>query len=214
MRDVTIHQARQDRSRETHERLLDAAEEVLETRSFAETSIAEIARRAGFTVGAFYGRFRGKDALLEALEERLRELYAVEVARLRILVEQGVSLEALLTALLEAVVRTFRDRRGLALTLTEAARSHPELRQRRERLNAGLAAELTELLLSRSEEIRHEYPQEALGVALLMAMATLRETVLNADFWPRGQGPEAEPLIREVRRALLAYLREPKPSEP
>src|SRR5947208_15475116 len=60
----------QTRSQETLDRILDAAERVLEKKSFTEATLAEIMERAGVTVGAFYRRFPDKDALLHLLDER------------------------------------------------------------------------------------------------------------------------------------------------
>src|SRR3954468_25099297 len=60
----------QTRSQETLDRILDAAERVLEEKSFTEATLAEIMERAGVTVGAFYRRFPDKDALLHLLDER------------------------------------------------------------------------------------------------------------------------------------------------
>ena len=42
----------QTRSQETLDRILDAAERVLEEKSFTEATLAEIMERAGVTVGA------------------------------------------------------------------------------------------------------------------------------------------------------------------
>src|SRR3982751_1652117 len=60
----------QTRSQETLDRILDAAERVLEEKAFGEATLAEIMERAGVTVGAFYRRFADKDALLHHLDER------------------------------------------------------------------------------------------------------------------------------------------------
>src|SRR3954464_7813919 len=60
----------QSRSQETLDRILDAAEQVLEAKAFGEATLAEIMERAGVTVGAFYRRFPDKDALLHHLDER------------------------------------------------------------------------------------------------------------------------------------------------
>src|SRR5881398_1851649 len=66
----------QTRSQETLDRILDAAESVLEEKSFSEATLVEIMERAGVTVGAFYRRFPDKDALLHLLDERFfAELY-------------------------------------------------------------------------------------------------------------------------------------------
>lgn len=65
-----VRAARQERSRHTLEALLDAAELLLQTRSFQSLSLAELVRTAGVTTGAFYGRFKAKDDLLPALYQR------------------------------------------------------------------------------------------------------------------------------------------------
>lgn len=53
----------------TRERLLIAAAEVFAEKGYDRAGVQEIARRAGFTTGAIYGRFDGKaDLLLAALE--------------------------------------------------------------------------------------------------------------------------------------------------
>src|SRR4051812_49035861 len=72
-----FHPPRQHRSQETLDRILDAAEHVLDAKPFAEATLGEIMDRAGVTVGAFYRRFPDKDALLHLLDERFfAELYA------------------------------------------------------------------------------------------------------------------------------------------
>ena len=62
-----IRPPQQARSQETLERLLDAAETLVAEKGFDDTPVAEVARRAGSSVGAFYTRFPDKDALLHAL---------------------------------------------------------------------------------------------------------------------------------------------------
>src|SRR3954447_2000622 len=64
----------QSRSRATLDRLLDATAALLAEKPFDEMTVAEIARRAGTSVGAFYGRFPDKDALLDSFDERFFNL--------------------------------------------------------------------------------------------------------------------------------------------
>ena len=60
----------QVRSRRTMEKLFTAAERVFVRDGFAAASVAGIAREAGVSVGAFYGRFADKHAFLEAFFDR------------------------------------------------------------------------------------------------------------------------------------------------
>jgi AcrR family transcriptional regulator len=60
----------QSRAR-TRQQLLEAAAEVFSERGFYGASVEEIAERAGYTRGAFYAHFAGKDdAFLALLDER------------------------------------------------------------------------------------------------------------------------------------------------
>lgn len=69
----------QVRSRRTMEKLFTAAERVFVRDGFAAASVAEIAREAGVSVGAFYGRFADKHAFLEAFFDRSFERSRAEI---------------------------------------------------------------------------------------------------------------------------------------
>ncbi len=54
-------------------RILDAFEELLQTRSYAQLKINDIAREANTGAGSIYARFRDKRSILLAVQHRLRE---------------------------------------------------------------------------------------------------------------------------------------------
>jgi AcrR family transcriptional regulator len=58
---------RQKRGQVTFDALIDTAFALLAEREFDEISIAELAQKAGYSVGAFYARFRSKDELFDAM---------------------------------------------------------------------------------------------------------------------------------------------------
>jgi AcrR family transcriptional regulator len=74
----------QERSRETVERILEAAEQEIGSRGLAAAGTRAIAARAGLSVGALYRFFPDKDAIVEALTRRyladLTPAYAATVA--------------------------------------------------------------------------------------------------------------------------------------
>ena len=78
----TVARPKQARSEQTLQRLLDAAERLIEERGVAGVSIPEIARSARSSVGGFYARFRDKNELLRALEERFFQEQRERVDRL------------------------------------------------------------------------------------------------------------------------------------
>src|SRR5436190_20882359 len=65
----------------TRERLLGAARSVFARSGFHGASVEEIASRAGFSTGALYSNFDGKEDLFLALMEKEIEEHAREIAR-------------------------------------------------------------------------------------------------------------------------------------
>jgi AcrR family transcriptional regulator len=74
-----------ERREATHARLVEAATKVVARRGFHAATVDEIAAEAGFSVGALYSNFRGKDDLFLAVfeshlrwyEERLEDTAAI-----------------------------------------------------------------------------------------------------------------------------------------
>tara|TARA_R110002073_G_scaffold19336_7_gene70711 strand:+ start:5335 stop:5982 length:648 start_codon:yes stop_codon:yes gene_type:complete len=73
-----VKPAAQDRAKKTRDKLLAAFESLLREKSFEAMSVAEIAARAGLSVGAVYRRFENKDAFIPAIFD----LYRARVERL------------------------------------------------------------------------------------------------------------------------------------
>jgi AcrR family transcriptional regulator len=65
---------RQERKSETRERLISAAMRVFAERGYESATLDEVAAAAGFTKGAVYSNFAGKDELFVALVERRIEV--------------------------------------------------------------------------------------------------------------------------------------------
>lgn len=70
----------EERKAKTRERLLDSAERVCRKRGYHAASVEEIAGRAGYSTGAVYAHFHGKDDLVLAVVERRLERQAAEIA--------------------------------------------------------------------------------------------------------------------------------------
>jgi AcrR family transcriptional regulator len=64
-----VNPALQARSQATFNALIKAGRAVMDAKDFEEVTINEIARTAGASVGAFYGRFANKDVFFSAIQE-------------------------------------------------------------------------------------------------------------------------------------------------
>jgi AcrR family transcriptional regulator len=74
--------SREESRAETRRRLIDAAAEVFAERGFHGASVEEIAERAGYTRGAFYSNFTGKDDVFLAVYDKRMEIQIQEVGAL------------------------------------------------------------------------------------------------------------------------------------
>jgi AcrR family transcriptional regulator len=77
---------RAHKKEQTRERLIDAARTIFLQKGFAATSVEDVVEAAGYTRGAFYSNFRGKE---ELLTEVLRRDADKARAKLQAVLEEG-----------------------------------------------------------------------------------------------------------------------------
>jgi AcrR family transcriptional regulator len=202
-----IRPPRQARSQQTLDRLLDVAEALLEEKGFDDVGVAEIAQRAGSSVGSFYARFPDKAALLHALQERFADEGtataddALDPARW-----EGAQIPEIVGAVVAFLVGIHRDRRGLLRALWLAQALRPEFRARATALSLHVSRRLSALLLERREEIAHPDPARAIAFGLWQVIASLRCAVLEPEESLAVRRVSERALPAELTRACLAYL--------
>jgi AcrR family transcriptional regulator len=199
----------QTRSQETLDRILDAAERVLEEKSFTEATLAEIMERAGVTVGAFYRRFPDKDALLHLLDERFfRELQERGDELLDPAHWHSASVGEILTQIARTAVQVYTAKRGVARSVFLRARVDPVIQATARRVNAQYIERLRALLLdpSRRAEVTHPDPDRAIALGFMMFFGALRETTVFGEVWPDHDQLVGKDLGDEMARLYLAYL--------
>ena len=129
-----------DKRDRTRAALLDAALILTREKGFEETTLQDIAERAGMTTGAIYGNFRNRDELFMALAVR-------QWAPIKPQFTPGSSFPELMHAMAEAVLAVIPDRRPAAvgaLTFRAYALRHESVRESfREEMAKGLAAGAT-----------------------------------------------------------------------
>jgi AcrR family transcriptional regulator len=109
----------------TRDRLLAAAAEVFAEKGYDGAGVQDIARRAGFTTGAIYGRFRGKaDLLLAAIEANTHDEFEELFAERRF---EGRVTSILTTVGSHLVTEEFDSGQALLLEAFVAGRRDPEV---------------------------------------------------------------------------------------
>jgi AcrR family transcriptional regulator len=110
----------------TRTKLLDAALDLTREKGLEETTLDDIARRAGMTTGAIYGNFKNRDELFMALAQR-------QWTPIKPKVKPGDTFGDLMRSLSRAVIASLPGREAAAvgaLTFRAYALKHPAVRTR------------------------------------------------------------------------------------
>jgi AcrR family transcriptional regulator len=199
----------QPRSQETLERLCEAALRLLNEKSYEQITVEEIAKKAGSSVGGFYGRFADKQALFDYLYDRYEsELRATVDDLLEQNRWQGVSLEARFRALAELGMSVFQERKGFFRDLfmrTHSQRTPERLAQTVER--GKLIDRVRNLLMECTDEMTHPEPAMAVRIGFFSMMIAIQEKVLFADSAHSSiLDVSNEQFLEELTLAFLTYV--------
>lgn len=77
---IAARLTREQSKAQTKQRLLSAARSVFARRGYHGASVEEIAAEAGFSTGALYSNFDGKEDLFLALMDHVTDVYCAEIA--------------------------------------------------------------------------------------------------------------------------------------
>ncbi|WP_406638766.1 TetR/AcrR family transcriptional regulator [Amycolatopsis sp. WGS_07] len=184
----------QARSRASLQKVLTAAEHVLAERGLESFTIAEVASRAGMSVGTIYRRFDGKEQLLYAVKDQL--LTQLETNVRDALSSASPGLRPTFTAFVSALAHTFAEHDRIFPDLLDAQRSDG-----RDRGLAALSAIQDALLEALS-------PRPAgLDMAARTIIGACIHRAATCRFWPDDQSWTR--WAEEAAEMALAYLTSP-----
>ena len=202
---------RQARSRETLQRLLDAAEAMLLKHGPEGATLPRIARQAGVAPANVYRRFRNKEALMAAVFNRfaerssgaVKEQFDPESVRVLGLVQFS-------TNVIQGMVQGFRT----SGPLTRAAMQYAEHHPRNPSIRATAASEargfqqMVDTFLIWRDEIKRPDPELAIRFAFLVVACVLRDLVVfdRMRLMRPVMTVDDELLKRELPRLFLHYL--------
>ncbi|MGH7134064.1 MAG: TetR/AcrR family transcriptional regulator [Phycisphaerales bacterium] len=199
-----VRAPQQERTRVALTRMLDAAEALVAEKGFEAAGIAEIAQRAGSSVGGFYRRFHDKQGMLQALHERFCEDaratadLALDPARW-----VGAPTDEIITEFTAFLVRIYRDREGLTRAFLVSGIGDETVRQRTRELIGYLHTRLHSLLAERRADIGHPDPELAITIGFNMMLGALNHAIqLQLD----ELGLFDDRFAGELPRAFLGYL--------
>jgi AcrR family transcriptional regulator len=161
---------RRDESQaQTREALIEAASRLFDARGFAATSIADIAGAAGYTTGALYSNFAGKeDLFLDVLERQLTD----EISALG----AALSAEPTVGGRLRVVGRWYASQAGRGRRRTRAVAELALLARNSEQVTARLRDQRRLMRDALAALLRQQ--QDELDIAFALPIASLATAVL------------------------------------
>lgn len=168
---------------------MDAAEALILEKGTDATSIADIAKRAGSSVGAVYHHFKDKTALYYALFHRMTETYeALNKRAADPALWEGATIADLFRGYLEIVLSSARENGAAKAAVSAVIADFPELAAHYSEIQGNTRKALFALVMERRDEIGHPDTEAAAGFAIdqLSAMArvyldpSMRKAALNA----------------------------------
>ena len=171
----------QERSRETYNKLLDAAERLLKKQPWEKISTVAIMAEAGCSNGAIYGRFKSKDDLLVGLYERhdakLRERFRRDREARASEVSPGF--DEFLDREIGRLISNLYENRWLLREMGLLSRIRPEVvsgsvRAQRKEILDRIAGDL----LAYRDSFDHPDPERAVQLTVFLVSTTLREAIL------------------------------------
>lgn len=203
----TVSGPKQARSEQTLRRLLDAAETLIVEKGHRAVSIEEIARRADSSVGGFYARFRDKNELLRALEERFFREQRARLERLTRPESWGnAGVPEIVRGCMAELVAVFRQRRALIRAFVARAVHDVEFRGEAQRFEREVADRVSALLLSRPGAIGHPRPALGVPIAIAIVFGAMTAGVLFGDPRHPFASLSAEDAAEELARNFLGHL--------
>ncbi len=170
----------QQRSAQTLERIVEATEDLLRTKSLEDITIREIVRRAKCPIASFYARFRSKDDLLPHLYDRYdarvnpamrAKVDAIELAEL--------DLAGAVEVCVDLIIASYSRDKWLMREVALFARRHPEaIGKEARRSRAGMHAHAATLFGAFRKEIEHNDPVRAAEVGIFIVASVARESIL------------------------------------
>jgi len=195
---------RQARSEATYQAFIKAGRKALENQSFGSMTIAGLARSAGTSVGAFYGRFETKQAYFSAIQETVVSEVAADVSnRFDALDAAGGTAVEFLELLASMLASIYRDNKGLYRSAFKDSAAAPNVWTPFKRLGWHIASVAAGKLVPTLAALGQPTTERDVRIAIQFMNGLLVNATINDP------GPihvEDEELVSALQRMLFAFL--------
>jgi AcrR family transcriptional regulator len=202
----SVRPPQQRRSRDSYQRVLEAAHALLEENGFDGFTVQEVARRSGVSVGAIYERFGNKETLLRAVHARLMEWMtrASETAGTRAVPREDAA-EAVADAV-ASVAQVMGANRKVLRAFMHLGAVDEVISKAGSQSSRAQCASFKRALMPYLGQFGHPQPEVALDVAFRVTYSTLARQVMYGPVFESDVRVSWKRLVAELGNLSAAYL--------
>lgn len=199
---------KQTRSRESFDRMLDAAMQIIEEGGLAALTLAEVSRRSKVSIGSIYCRVDGKEALLRAVQARalsqMDSEFALLLTRVR---RRALPLRELVPILVRELAGFLRKHSRLLSAFMQQAATDDTVRATGAKSWQQTALDFKLMLLERRDEFGHPNPDHAAEMCFIVVYGCLARFLgFNSIGTPQGNEASWDDLIEDLGLMMLGFL--------
>jgi AcrR family transcriptional regulator len=201
-------EGQQTRSGRTQSALMDAAEALILEKGTEATSIADIAAKAGYSVGAVYHHFKDKKALFFALFRRMTDAYeALNNSASDPELWKTASVRDLFRSYMEITLNAAKDTIAAKAAVSAVVNDYPELADHYAEIQGKSRKALLSLVLERRSEIGVPYPELAAAFVIDQLSAMLRARIDPKQRAASLQTIDDDVFVENVTQMAAAFLK-------
>jgi AcrR family transcriptional regulator len=201
---------KQRRSRQSYDRMIAAATEILREKGLEGLTLAELNRRSGVSIGSIYNRLAGKEDLIRDVQARvLREMeheFAILVNRVR---RRTLPLKELVPALVRELARYLQRHASLLNAFMQQGSRDAHVAAVGQHAYHQNMLDFKLILLERQAEFGHPDPEHAAAACFTIVFGALARYLGlgtgQGEHTGAGEG-DREELVEDLGRMTVAFL--------
>lgn len=203
----SINIPKQDRSRASFERVLEAAEELLKEHGYNSFTLQEVSKRSRTAIGSIYCRVKSKDELFHAVQEKVLAELDVEIASILDPSKwENVEPQKLIYFLVRELAEYLRRHKPILRALISRETVDPVVMKNGKEAHFKVAERFESLLRLHAADFSHPDPEHAAAFCFNLTYASIAKHLDLDTVTPALDGLQWNQLIDDLGRTVALFL--------
>ena len=202
-----INAPKQDRSRASFERVLEAAEELLKDHGYGSFTLQEVSKRSRTSVGSIYCRVKSKDELFHAVHDKVMAELDIEMASILDPAKwEGVGAQKLIFFLVRELAEYLRRHKPILRAFISRETDDPVVMKKGKKAHFKVAERFETLLCLHAADFRHPDPERAAAFCFNLTYSSIAKHLDLDTITPALDGLQWNQLIDDLGRTVALFL--------